>query len=83
MARFLNTQQIGIADFHDGHSIALQFYQLATVKPDGKPANRTVVHRGFEGDSERLLFVTDTRCDQYYCESKQQIFTLKSRFLAV
>ena len=34
---------------------------LATVKPDGKPANRTVVYRGFDSDSERILFVTDTR----------------------
>jgi len=38
-----------------------KFFQLATVKPDGKPANRTVVYRGFDSESERILFTTDTR----------------------
>jgi len=28
-----------------------KYFQLATVKPDGKPANRTVVYRGFRGPS--------------------------------
>jgi hypothetical protein len=43
---------------------AKQFFQLATVKPDGKPANRTVVYRGFDSESERMLFTTDTRSVQ-------------------
>jgi PPOX class probable FMN-dependent enzyme len=38
-----------------------KFFQLATVKPDGKPANRTVVYRDFVGDSTRITFTTDTR----------------------
>ena len=36
-------------------------YQLATIRPDGRPANRTVVHRGFLGESDRLLSISDTR----------------------
>ena len=38
-----------------------RYAQLATVRPDGAPANRTVVYRGFDGDSDRLTFVTDAR----------------------
>lgn len=38
-----------------------RYCQLATVKPDGSPANRTVVYRGFIGDSDRLTVTTDTR----------------------
>ena len=36
-------------------------YQLATVRADGRPANRTVVHRGFMGETDRLLSISDTR----------------------
>ena len=36
--------------------------QLATVRTDGRPAVRTVVFRGFHGDSNLLTFNTDTRC---------------------
>ncbi len=46
---------------------AEQFFQLATVKPDGKPANRTVVYRGFDSESERILFTTDTRSANITC----------------
>ncbi|KAL3139780.1 hypothetical protein ABBQ38_004082 [Trebouxia sp. C0009 RCD-2024] len=37
------------------------FFQLATVRPNGKPANRTMVYRGFVGDSAKLTFTTDSR----------------------
>ena len=37
------------------------FYQLATVRPDGKPSNRTVVFRGFLDDSTKITFTSDTR----------------------
>eukprot|EP00899_Mesostigma_viride_P014946 jgi/Mesvir1/23452/Mv22301-RA.1 len=42
---------------------ASRYVQLATVRPDGRPANRTVVFRGFlEHQSKHLLqFCTDTR----------------------
>ncbi|KAI7839106.1 hypothetical protein COHA_007111 [Chlorella ohadii] len=39
-----------------------RYVQLATVRPDGRPANRTIVYRGqLEGDSDTLTFVTDAR----------------------
>lgn len=38
-----------------------KYLQLATVRPDGRPANRTVVFRGFLWDTDRLTFVTDAR----------------------
>lgn len=46
-------------------SPAARFLQVATVRPDGRPAVRTVVFRGwFEGGARggpRLGFVTDAR----------------------
>ena len=38
-----------------------RYLQLATVRPDGRPANRTVVYRGFLAESDVLTFVTDAR----------------------
>ncbi|HEV3162803.1 MAG TPA: pyridoxamine 5'-phosphate oxidase family protein [Isosphaeraceae bacterium] len=35
--------------------------QLATVRPDGRPANRTVVFQGFLDEASGLLFTTDLR----------------------
>lgn len=37
-----------------------KYYQVATVRSDGRPANRTVVHRGFYGQGG-LEWVTDVR----------------------
>jgi hypothetical protein len=37
---------------------------LATVRPDGRPAVRTVVFRGFLEGSEALQFTTDTRSEK-------------------
>jgi pyridoxamine 5'-phosphate oxidase len=38
-----------------------RFVQMATIRVDGRPANRTVVFRGFLHDSPRLTFVADLR----------------------
>uniref|UniRef100_A0A061QXV9 Pyridoxamine 5-phosphate oxidase n=3 Tax=Tetraselmis sp. GSL018 TaxID=582737 RepID=A0A061QXV9_9CHLO len=38
-----------------------KYVQLATVREDGRPANRTVVFRGFLWNTEKLTFVTDRR----------------------
>ncbi len=38
-----------------------RFVQLATIGLDGRPAVRTVVFRGFLGDSRELIFTTDAR----------------------
>jgi PPOX class probable FMN-dependent enzyme len=42
-----------------------RYVQLATLRPDGRPANRTVVFRGIlDDDSNALQFVTDTRSEK-------------------
>ncbi|MEC4802660.1 MAG: pyridoxamine 5'-phosphate oxidase family protein [Jaaginema sp. PMC 1079.18] len=38
-----------------------RYFQLATVQADGKPANRTVVFRGFATASDRLKIISDRR----------------------
>jgi len=45
----------------NGSVPSAKYVQLATISPAGRPANRTVVFRGFLGDSEELTFVTDAR----------------------
>ncbi len=37
------------------------YFQLATIRPDGTPANRTVVFRGFLDETNQLKIVTDAR----------------------
>lgn len=41
-----------------------RYLQLATVRSDGRPANRTVVFRGFWGETNQLQFVTDARSEK-------------------
>ncbi|HEY9620726.1 MAG TPA: Npun_F5749 family FMN-dependent PPOX-type flavoprotein, partial [Crinalium sp.] len=41
-----------------------RYVQLATVREDGRPANRTVVFRRFLDDSNQLVFVTDARSEK-------------------
>jgi len=38
-----------------------RYLQLATVRADGRPANRTLVFRGFLEDTNQLKFVIDAR----------------------
>ncbi|MFN3926501.1 MAG: Npun_F5749 family FMN-dependent PPOX-type flavoprotein [Pseudanabaenaceae cyanobacterium] len=38
-----------------------RYLQLATVTPDGFPANRTIVFRDFLQDTDTLKFITDKR----------------------
>ncbi len=46
----------------DAHS---RYFQIATVRADGRPANRTVVFRGFlDDETNQLQFVTDLRSDK-------------------
>lgn len=42
-----------------------RYLQLATVRLDGRPANRTVVFRGFLDNSDCLKFVSDTRSEKF------------------
>ncbi|MBV5260828.1 pyridoxamine 5'-phosphate oxidase [Synechococcus moorigangaii CMS01] len=41
-----------------------RFFQLATVTPEGKPSNRTVVFRGFRDGSNDLKIITDQRSEK-------------------
>lgn len=41
-----------------------RYLQLATVRQDGRPANRTVVFRGFLPETNQLQFVTDARSEK-------------------
>jgi PPOX class probable FMN-dependent enzyme len=41
-----------------------RYFQLATVTPEGTPANRTVVFRGFVDDTNQLKVVVDTRSNK-------------------
>lgn len=38
-----------------------RYLQLATIRSDGRPANRTIVFRGFLDQTNQLEFITDTR----------------------
>ena len=50
---------------HNSRSCAQSRYiQLATTRLDGKPANRTVVFRGYSDAANTLTFVTDRRSDK-------------------
>lgn len=41
-----------------------RYVQLATVRPGGRPANRTLVFRGVQDPGDRLLFTTDLRSEK-------------------
>lgn len=41
-----------------------RFLQLATIRTDGTPANRTVVFRGFLDNSNVLMFISDRRSEK-------------------
>jgi pyridoxamine 5'-phosphate oxidase len=50
---------------HRNRSLAYSRYaQLATVRANGQPANRTIVFRGFLEDTNQLQFVTDDRSEK-------------------
>eukprot|EP00898_Chlorokybus_atmophyticus_P003151 jgi/Chlat1/3837/Chrsp26S03975 len=52
------------AQKRNGRNPLAKWPQLATVRPDGKPASRYIVQRGYFGDSDRLAFVTDLRTEK-------------------
>ncbi|BBN05002.1 pyridoxamine 5'-phosphate oxidase [Marchantia polymorpha subsp. ruderalis] len=58
------------ANKHLKHS---EYFQLATVRENGKPANRTVVFRGLIEGTEKLQFTTDARSHKIE-EIKAQAF---------
>ncbi|MDJ0619293.1 MAG: pyridoxamine 5'-phosphate oxidase family protein [Calothrix sp. MO_192.B10] len=48
-----------------------RYLQLATVKQNGRPANRTVVFRGFWQETNKLKIITDSR-SQKFTEIQEQ-----------
>ncbi len=52
---------LALALYRNRHVAQSRYLQLATVRPDGRPANRTVVFRGFLGKSDQITAVTDLR----------------------
>ena len=59
---------------HKNSSLVYSRYvQLATVRENGLPANRTVVFRGFLENSNCLRFVTDIRSDKSKQVQKQEL----------
>lgn len=49
---------------HNRSLIYARYLQLATVRNNGQPANRTVVFRGFLNDTNQLKFITDDRSEK-------------------
>jgi PPOX class probable FMN-dependent enzyme len=50
---------------HRNRALAYARYaQLATVRSDGRPANRTIVFRGFLENTNQLRFITDSRSEK-------------------
>lgn len=41
-----------------------RYFQLATVQANGQPANRTLVFRGFLGDTNQIKIITDLRSEK-------------------
>ncbi|MFS8893467.1 Npun_F5749 family FMN-dependent PPOX-type flavoprotein [Synechococcus sp. O70.2] len=45
---------------------AARYLQLATVDPCGRPRNRTVVFRGFLGETDRIQLAVDSRSEKIH-----------------
>ena len=52
---------LALAIYLNRRAPASRFLQMATVRADGRPGNRTVVFRGFLNDTSLLTFVSDLR----------------------
>ena len=61
MPQTLWSPSLVLAIYLNRRAPASRFVQMATVRPDGRPANRTLVFRGFLNDTSQLTFVTDLR----------------------
>ncbi|XP_074331625.1 pyridoxine/pyridoxamine 5'-phosphate oxidase 2 isoform X2 [Apium graveolens] len=71
----LNAMQ---SNSHLKHS---SYFQLATIGINGRPANRTVVFRGFQEDSDKIQINTDSRTHKFSVTrltNNPQYFRLKT-----
>jgi pyridoxamine 5'-phosphate oxidase len=50
-----------LAHYRNRGAPSSRLVQLATVRPDGRPANRTLAFHGFLNDTHRLVFGIDSR----------------------
>jgi PPOX class probable FMN-dependent enzyme len=50
-----------LALYRNRHVAQARYLQLATIRGDGRPANRTLVFRGFLGETDAITVVTDMR----------------------
>jgi PPOX class probable FMN-dependent enzyme len=50
-----------LAMYRNRHVAQARYLQLATVRADGRPANRTVVFRGFLAETDQITAVADIR----------------------
>jgi PPOX class probable FMN-dependent enzyme len=56
---------------HNRSLVYARYLQLATVQKNGRPSNRTVVFRGFWGQTNQLKIITDSR-SQKFTEIQEQ-----------
>jgi PPOX class probable FMN-dependent enzyme len=61
MAEELWRPSLDLALHRNRQSPQARFVQLATLREDGRPAVRTLIFRGFLGESHRLTFASDER----------------------
>jgi pyridoxamine 5'-phosphate oxidase len=65
-------RQVLARSLHRNRALAYaRYFQLATVRANGRPANRTVVFRGFLPESNAILMITDLR-SQKIAQIEQQ-----------
>jgi PPOX class probable FMN-dependent enzyme len=64
MAETLWRASLVLALYRNRHVAQARYFQLATIRGDGRPANRTVVFRGFLGETEAITIVTDMRTEK-------------------
>ncbi len=65
MAEELWRPSLDLALHRNRQSPLARFVQLATSRESGRPAVRTLVFRGFLGDTHQLTFATDGRSRKY------------------
>ena len=61
MAEELWRPSLDLALHRNRQSPQVRFVQLATIRETGRPAVRTLVFRGFLGETHQLTFATDGR----------------------
>src|SRR5271165_5693014 len=61
MPQTLWRPSLALALYLNRHAPQSRFVQMATVRADGRPANRTLTFRGFLDETHSLTFAADAR----------------------